>query len=531
MMKRWAPVLLVSLLCIIPFWETNAVDCVFRNPIIAQGQDPSVVFHDGYYYLAQSTAGKLTITKSATLTGLGKAEPVPVYEPPPGEPYSYDLWAPELVFLRGRWYLYVAATSAPGANPTHRMYALEADTDDPQGRWTMRGKVYDASSDKWAIDAVVFEYEGQIYMVWSGWPGDVGDFPQNLYIARMSDPLTIEGERNLISEPDQPWERSMAAINEGPEAFIHDGRLSIVYSGDASWTAAYKLGLITLTGDDPLDAASWEKRGPVFEGYNDASGAVYGVGHNSMPVTSPDGSESWLVYHAKTVARDGWDDRAIFLKKFEWNADGTPDFGRPLPPTEAAELPSGEPCGLTATDEQLLTSSARLLADGALQLTNEFVDTGAPWVDTLSSYSVAAQVKLDAAGTPMTIVSQDGGISSNFALEYTGETFAFTLFDAFGKQPVSAVGTTTAAAGEWYRLVAVRDARSGQLALYVNGALENTAQFDNYWDARGSLIIGGARKSTKRVGLLSGSVKDIQIYSGALSVEEVARNDIDAQTR
>lgn len=118
--------------------------------------------------------GSLSITKSDTITGLGSAIPVTVFTPPPGEEYSYDVWAPELVYLRGDWYIYVAATSAPGANPTHRMFVLKADTQDPQGSWTMMGKVYDPAADKWAIDGAAFEYNGQLYFVWSGWPGDVG---------------------------------------------------------------------------------------------------------------------------------------------------------------------------------------------------------------------------------------------------------------------------------------------------------------------------------------------------------------------
>jgi GH43 family beta-xylosidase len=320
---------------------TNATEHGFRNPLLGQGQDPSAVFHEGAYYLVQSNDGKLTIARSTTLTGLGAAEPVTVFVPPPGQPYSYDMWAPELVRLRDRWYIYVAATSAPGANPTHRMFVLQADTDDPLGSWTVMGKLTD-STDKWAIDGVVFEYKGQIYTVWSGWPGDIGDFPQNLYIAAMSDPWTISSERTLIAEPDQPWETSVAALLEGPEAFIHNGQLSIVYSGNASWTRHYTMGLLKLVGDNPLDRDDWEKIGPVFTGREDKDGIVYGVGHNSMPVTSPDGTEYWLLYHVKTVATNGWVDRAIHAQPFTWNVDGTPNFGRAVASTEVIPLPSGE---------------------------------------------------------------------------------------------------------------------------------------------------------------------------------------------
>ncbi|MBZ0288330.1 MAG: family 43 glycosylhydrolase [Anaerolineae bacterium] len=522
MKKRWLFLLPIGLLSLIPFSAIQGIDCVFKNPLIALGQDPSVIFRDGFYYLVQSTAGKLTIAKSATLTGLGDAEPVSVYAPPAGEAYSYDLWAPELFYYQGAWYIYIAATSSPGDNPTHRMYVLQADSADPQGTWTMKGKVYDPATDKWAIDGMAFEYNGQLYVVWSGWPGDQGDFPQNTYIAAMSDPLTLSSERVLLSEPTESWERSVAAIQEGQQAFIHDGQLSIVYSADASWTKAYNLGLLKLVGDDPLDASAWEKIGPVFSGFTSAEGDVYGVGHNSTPVTSPDGGESWLIYHTKTVARDGWDDRAIAAQKFTWNADGTPNFGQPLPLTTTHALPAGEPCGLVAETDQLIAAEPQALADGVVKLDNNFVDTGASWVNTLSSYTVFAEVSLDSTGTPAAILSQDGGISSNFALEYTGDTFAFTLFDAFGKSPVRAAATFTPEAGRWYQLVGVRDLRAGTFLLYIDGELQAQATFSEAWSAKGSTIIGAARAGSKRVQLLSGAVKGIRIYNGALTEAEVS---------
>jgi len=320
--------------------SSSAMTCTFQNPLIRQGQDPSVVFKDGAYTLVQSSNGSLTIAKSSTITGLATAEPIPIYTPPTGQPYSYDLWAPELVYVRGGWYIYVAATSSAGDNATHRMYVLKADSDDAQGSWTMMGKVFDPAADKWAIDGVVFEYKDQLYMVWSGWPGDVGDFPQNLYIAEMSDPLQLSSPRHLISAPDQVWEHSVAAINEGPEAFIREGSLSIVFSANASWTTAYNLGILHLTGDDLLDRASWTKIETDFK----RKGDILGPGHNSMPVPSPDGSENWLIYHAKTKATDGWEDRAIFAQGFTWKADGTPDFGVPIPTSTQQPVPSGESC-------------------------------------------------------------------------------------------------------------------------------------------------------------------------------------------
>src|SRR5690606_16934373 len=59
-------------------------------------------------------------------------------------------------------------------------------------------------------------------------------------------------------------------------------------------------------------------------------------------VTSPDGSEEWMLYHAKVDRQPGWR-RAVHAKPFTWDENGLPDFGTPPPPGNALPLPSGQP--------------------------------------------------------------------------------------------------------------------------------------------------------------------------------------------
>jgi GH43 family beta-xylosidase len=51
---------------------------------------------------------------------------------------------------------------------------------------------------------------------------------------------------------------------------------------------------------------------------------------------SPEGMADWIVYPA-------WGWRVTRAQRFTWRADGTPDFGRPIPPGEAIPVPAGEP--------------------------------------------------------------------------------------------------------------------------------------------------------------------------------------------
>lgn len=301
--------------------------------------DPSVVYRDGFYYMTFTHRGAdIMVMKSRTLD-FRKAERKVVWYPPIGERYSANLWAPELQFLQGKWYIYFAADD--GRNENHRMYVLEADTDDPLGAYTFRGQVTD-ETDKWAIDGLALEYEGKLYFIWSGWEGDV-NVQQNTYIAPMRDPLTISGPRVLLSEPTLAWERAGGPpfINEGQAILKKDGRVYLAYSGAGSWTPFYSIGLLTLApGGDPLNPSDWTKSEDPLMTMSDEAG-VYGPGHNSF-VASPDGTEDWIVYHATSGIADGWGNRKARAQRVAWGEDGSPSFGAPLSLDTAIAVPSGE---------------------------------------------------------------------------------------------------------------------------------------------------------------------------------------------
>lgn len=237
----------------------------FVNPIApAPHADPWVLYHEGAYYYCFSRGGNsLCVAKAGRLCDIGRAEPVCVYTAPEGTLYSKSYWAPELHCIGGVWVIYVAADD--GRNACHRMYALTSDG--PQEPFRMVGKVA-SPDDHWAIDGTVMQHEGSLYFIWSGWEGDV-DVSQQLYIAPMSDPFTVCGERACISRPEHDWEcHGRPTVNEGPEVLKKDGTVHIVYSASGSWTDDYCLGLLTLTGPDPLDPARLDQDGgpPLHQG-------------------------------------------------------------------------------------------------------------------------------------------------------------------------------------------------------------------------------------------------------------------------
>ena len=307
------------------------------NPVSPDGQDPWVMQKDGYYYYCYARGG-VWVNRGRTLAEAVQRGGQRVWRPEAGKAYSKEIWAPELHFIDGKWYIYVAADD--GDNHHHRMYVLESRTSDAMGAYDLKGKMTDPS-DKWAIDGTVLAHGGQLYFIWSGWEGETNG-RQDLYIAEMSDPLTITGERMLLSQPKYDWERiGRPLINEGPQILKGRGgqgrRLFVVYSASGSWTDHYCLGLLELTGDDPMDARAWTKSArPVFEGTED----VISPGHASF-ARSPDGSEDWIVYHTAKHKGARWN-REIHMKRFSWDAEGWPIFGVPMAKGVEFPPPSGE---------------------------------------------------------------------------------------------------------------------------------------------------------------------------------------------
>lgn len=316
----------------------------FVNPI-CEGADPWVTRDGVHYYFCQTEGHDgIAVLKSTRLTDKGAKRIV--WRPQRGRWNSRDIWAPELHKIQGRWYIYY--TASDGKNENHRSGVLRARTDDPQGPYEDMGVLYTGDdirrgrNNRWAIDATPLELGNKLYLVWSGWP-DERDV-QYLYIARMENPWTVATNRVKLCENDTyVWERvsekqAERGLNEGPQILRHNGRIFIVYSCSSSWEPTYKLNMLYMNeSSDPMMCSSWRKaERPVFQSTRD----VYGIGHASF-TTSPDGTEDWILFHAKRSRKPGWE-RAIWAQPFTWTADGMPDFGTPLAAGRELPVPSGE---------------------------------------------------------------------------------------------------------------------------------------------------------------------------------------------
>ncbi len=319
----------------------------FTNPLLPAGADPWCIYKNGFYYYTHTTGKNITVWKTKSIASLKTAKKKIVFTPPATGPYSKELWAPEIHWLQGKWYIYFAADS--GRNESHRLWVLENSSADPlKGEWIMKGKLT-TPGDKWSIDGTVYNHNGQLYLLWSGWDGDI-NFQQNIYICAMSNPWTTTGTRVKISSPQLDWETHgdlnnpndvpHVSVNEGPQILAKNEKLFLIYSASGCWTEYYALGMLFANVKSNLmDSASWKKNPqPVFK--KSVENKVYAPGHNSF-FKSPDGKEDWILYHANSKPGQGCGkQRTPRAQKFTWRADGTPDFGVPISIGTPVQIPS-----------------------------------------------------------------------------------------------------------------------------------------------------------------------------------------------
>jgi GH43 family beta-xylosidase len=297
---------------------------IVTNPIVDAGADPWIIRQDSTFHYCYAKGGGIYVKSVQKFSDLNTAKEHMIWQAPDSGMYSKEVWAPELHRLDGKWYIYFAADDGDNAN--HRMYVLSSEAKLPQSPFVFEGKISD-DTDKWAIDGTVFTHLNKIYFVWSGWEGEVNE-AQHLYIAEMSNPTTIGSGRVKISSPEFEWEKrgsniDLPTINEGPEVLKHGDKLFIVYSASGSWSDDYCLGMLTLTGEDPMKPESWVKGDkPIFSGTDQ----VISPGHASFVES---GGQDYIVYHAMPVKGGGWDSRQVRIQPFSWK-DGQPDFGSPV---------------------------------------------------------------------------------------------------------------------------------------------------------------------------------------------------------
>ena len=314
--------------------EVAAADpLAWRNPLVPQRADPHVSLHsDGYYYLAATVPeyDRIELRRARSIEGLSAAEPKVIWRKHDKGAMGAHIWAPELHFIDGKWYVYFTAGEAENIWAI-RPYVLEGEGDNPlEARWTEKGRLK-LGWESFSLDGTTFVHRGVRYFVWT--QVEDGIKGTNIYISRMDTPWSITGPIIRLTKPDYPWERVGHWVNEGPAVLVKNGRVWMTYSASAT-DANYCLGLLSAPEDaDLLRAGAWTKSPePVLR--SDPAASQFGPGHNCF-TTTPDGKTDILVYHSRNYEKIPGDplrnpDRATRAQVLRWRADGSPDFGAPV---------------------------------------------------------------------------------------------------------------------------------------------------------------------------------------------------------
>ncbi|MDL2295430.1 family 43 glycosylhydrolase [Lachnospiraceae bacterium OttesenSCG-928-E19] len=314
--------------------EKNYKKTRYNKPFIAQRADPYVYRHeDGNYYFTASVPSydRIILRQSASFDGLAEAKEVTIWEKHSSGEMSEHVWAPEIHYIEGKWYIYFAAGEREDVWKI-RPYVLRCLGNNPmEDKWEEIGQVepVDAFTFRdFSLDMTVFEHHGKWYSVWAE-KVSVGKKISNLYIARMASPTKLATEQVLLTSPDYDWERVDFWVNEGPAVIRNKGKLYLTYSASATGVC-YCMGMLSIDEEgDLLNPREWKKeQTPVVT--TDWEKGILGPGHNSF-TTSEDGREDIMIYHARQYDEIEGDplydpNRHTYRMKVKWDQDGAPVF-------------------------------------------------------------------------------------------------------------------------------------------------------------------------------------------------------------
>ena len=307
----------------------------FSNPVAATFlADPFCFLHDGTYYMVGTGAAEAGGTDPAARvvpmlrsTDLQRWEEVGPVLFPPDDERGGSFWAPEVAFADGVFYLYYHAN---GNGAGFRIRVATSRT--PEGPYHDTGQpMTDVRRNPFAIDSTAFrDDDGQWFLFYATdfLDSDAHTFRGTaLVVDRLESMTALAGHPQVVMRAHWQWQiflrdRLMYGkaadwyTLEGPCVVKRGGLYHCFYSGGNYENDTY--GVDYLVADRVT--GPWREvgreRGPQI--MRSIPGRVIGPGHNSI-VSSPDGAQDFIVYHAwdpAMTARRPWVDPLL------WTPDG-----------------------------------------------------------------------------------------------------------------------------------------------------------------------------------------------------------------
>ena len=317
----------------------------YTNPVWPEVfADPFVLRHEGVYYAYGTGPGgadgrQVPVLRSTDMVNWESLGHALVPAAGMDADQGYHFWAPEVAAHEGRFYMYYSSGNAPeGTDQKLRVAVAEH----PAGPFVDTGKIL-VPDQPFSIDAHPFrDQEGQWWLFYCV------DFLElshdertgtGIVVDRLVDMTTLAGEARTVVRPHQDWHvfrkgRLMYGqiydwhTVEGASVQLHDGQVYCFYSGGAWERENY--GVSYVVADHPL--GPYHRPGGGHEALLMRSRpGIVGPGHNSF-TTSPDGSQTWIVYHAWDTAQTA---RRMCIDRLEWEGERPVTAGPSSGPQEA----------------------------------------------------------------------------------------------------------------------------------------------------------------------------------------------------
>jgi GH43 family beta-xylosidase len=304
----------------------------YKNPVISiagvDHGDPAVLKFNGMYYLYHTGGTEVPVYRSTDLVNWEKCGAALQASEDPDHWAQIDLWAPEVIFENGTFYMYVTGAKKKEdgtANDDIRRIGV-ATSQSPTGPFTLSPRPL---TSEWSIDAHPFKDEdGTFYMFYNVrneyTRGPGGYIGCGNVVDRMIDLTTLSGNPTMVVKPEFLWEGNKEKTwfwNEGPFVLKKDGVYYQMYSAghfaDDTYGVYYATSTVPM-GTGGMEDRSWAKwRGG--KAILETNEHCLGPGHHVV-VKGPNGIEDYAVYHGYEKG-EKTRERRVRVGRLEWRGD------------------------------------------------------------------------------------------------------------------------------------------------------------------------------------------------------------------